>query len=197
MRKELLCDDDVILIRDFFSPEECAEHVRLSEDAGYEDAPISTGRGAVVRKDVRNNDRVMIDDPTLAAVLFARAEPFLPANFLLWKPVGLNERFRYYRYRKGQKFDWHFDGAFTRDNGESSKLTFMIYLNDGFLGGETVFNLKRYGSIFDTDPVLRVFPKAGTALVFRHDVLHTGAMVLDGVKFVFRTDVMFRHRDAG
>ena len=196
MRRELLHDEDIFLIRDFLSPAECAEHVRLSEEAGYDDAPITTGRGAVVRKDIRNNDRVMIDDPTLATELFARAEPFLPPNFLIWTPVGLNERFRYYRYTKGQKFDWHFDGAFTRENGESSKLTFMIYLNDGFLGGETVFNTKRLGSIYDTDPVLRVFPTAGTALLFRHDVLHTGAMVLDGVKYVIRTDVMYRHKDA-
>lgn len=194
MRKEPLCHDDIFLIRDFFTTDECAEHIRLSEEAGYDDAPISTGRGAVIRKDVRNNDRVMIDDPTLAATLFARAEPFLPTNFLIWMPVGLNERFRYYRYTKGQKFDWHFDGAFTRENGESSKLTFMIYLNDGFLGGETVFNLRRLGS--PEKPDLRVFPTAGTALVFRHDVLHTGAMVLDGVKYVIRTDVMFRHQDA-
>jgi predicted 2-oxoglutarate/Fe(II)-dependent dioxygenase YbiX len=192
MRKELLCGDDIFVLRDFFTPEECGDHIRLSEEAGYDDAPISTGRGAVVRKDVRNNDRVMIDDPTLAAVLFARAEPFLPPNFLVWKPVGLNERFRYYRYTKGQKFDWHFDGPFTRESGESSKLTFMIYLNDGFVGGETVFNLKRYGAVRDSDPTLRVFPTAGTALVFRHDVLHTGAMVLDGVKYVIRSDVMYR-----
>jgi predicted 2-oxoglutarate/Fe(II)-dependent dioxygenase YbiX len=196
MRRELLLDEDIFLIREFLTPGECAEHIRLSEDAGYDDAPITTGRGAVVRKDVRNNDRVMIDDPTLATELFARAEPFLPADFLNWMAVGLNERFRYYRYTTGQKFDWHFDGPFTRDTGESSKLTFMIYLNDGFLGGETVFNLKRHGVVRDTDPVLRVFPTAGTALVFRHDVLHTGAMVLDGVKYVIRTDVMYRHKEA-
>lgn len=196
MFRELLHGEDIFLIRNLFTPEECAEFIRVSEEAGYDDAPISTGRGAVLRKDIRNNDRVMIDDPTLGAVLFARAEPFLPPNFLIWTPVGLNERFRYYRYTKGQKFDWHFDGPFTRDTGESSKLTFMIYLNDGFVGGETVFNLKRHGGVRNDDPLLRVFPTAGTALVFRHDVLHTGAMVLDGVKYVIRTDVMFRHKDA-
>jgi hypothetical protein len=108
----------------------------------------------------------------------------------------LNERFRYYRYGPGQKFDWHFDGPFTRENGDSSKLTFMVYLSDGFLGGETAFNLKRHGGVRDDDPVLEVIPVAGTALVFRHDVLHTGAMVLQGTKYVLRTDVMFRHPDA-
>ena len=196
MRKEPLCNDDIFLIRDFFTPDECVEHIRVSEQAGYDDAPITSSLGAIMRKDIRNNDRVMIDDLTLASMLFARAEPLIPTNFLVWTPVGLNERFRYYRYTKGQKFDWHFDGPFTRENGESSKLTFMIYLNDGFVGGETVFNLKRYGVVRDSDPMLRVFPSAGTALVFRHDVLHTGAMVLDGVKYVIRTDVMFRHKDA-
>lgn len=196
MHRELLHGEDIFVIREFFPPEECAEHIRVSEVAGYDDAPISSSRGPVMRKDVRNNDRVMIDDPTLAAVLFARAEPLLPTDFLIWTPVGLNERFRYYRYTRGQKFDWHFDGPFTRDTGECSKLTFMIYLNDGFVGGETVFNLKRHGGVRDDDPQLTVTPTAGTALVFRHDVLHTGAVVLDGVKYVIRTDVMFRHRDA-
>ena len=54
--------------------------------------------------------------------------------------VGLwcvNERLRFYRYDIGQQFDWHYDGAFERDNGERSQLTFMVYLNDGFVGGET------------------------------------------------------------
>jgi hypothetical protein len=156
----------------------------------------SARRSVSVLWDVRNNDRVMIDDPALAVELFARAEPFVPKNFLTRRPVGLNERFRYYRYTKGQKFDWHFDGAFTRDNGESSKRTFMVYLNDGFLGGETVFNLRRLGKV-DGGELLRDFPTAGTALVFRHDVLHTGGMALDGVKSVVRSDVMHRHRDAG
>ncbi len=49
-----------------------------------------------------------------------------------WTPAGLNERLRLYRYDVGQKFDWHRDGCFERDNGERSQFTFMIYLNDDF-----------------------------------------------------------------
>jgi predicted 2-oxoglutarate/Fe(II)-dependent dioxygenase YbiX len=196
MHKEPLHDDDIFLIRNFLTPAECDHHIALTEAAGYDDAPISTGRGFVMRKDIRNNDRVMIDDNPLAAELFERARPFLPATFLMWKPVGLNERFRYYRYGPGQKFDWHFDGAFTRDTGDSSKLTFMVYLNDGFVGGETAFNLRRLGKVEEDDEVLRVVPEAGAALVFRHDVLHTGAVVTQGTKYVLRTDVMCRHREA-
>ena len=50
-------------------------------------------------------------------------------------PVGANERFRCYRYKPGQKFAAHYDGAFERDETERSLLTFMVYLNDDFEGG--------------------------------------------------------------
>ena len=42
--------------------------------------------------------------------------------------------------------------------------------------------------------LLRVRPKAGMALLFRHDevLLHTGDVVSRGKKYVLRTDVMYR-----
>jgi len=46
--------------------EACDEFVRFSEERRYEEAPISTGRGAVMMKRLRNNDRVMLDDMTLS-----------------------------------------------------------------------------------------------------------------------------------
>jgi hypothetical protein len=52
--------------------------------------------------------------------------------------------------------------------------------------------LRRLGRLPKEGEVLSVLPYPGKALVFRHDVLHTGAQVLDGVKYVMRTDVMFR-----
>jgi 2OG-Fe(II) oxygenase superfamily len=164
-RREDLLGDGIFVLHDFLSPEECQHYIDLSEAEGYGDAPITTSRGPVMNKEMRNNDRVIIDDPGLALLWFMRAKPFLPPNFLYWVPVGLNERFRYYRYTAGQKFDWHFDGAFTRDNGETSKLTFMIYLNSGCVGGETLFNLKKYGAVRAEDPMLHVTPEAGKALV--------------------------------
>ncbi|QEL13658.1 2OG-Fe(II) oxygenase [Limnoglobus roseus] len=191
-RREDLDGDNIFVLHDFLTPDECQYYINASEAAGYGDAPITTSRGAIIAKDVRNNDRVMVDDTKLAAELFERLLPFLPANIDGSIPCGLNERFRYYRYTPGQKFDWHLDGRFYRDNGEMSHLTFMIYLNDGCTGGETLFNLSRSGGIRMDDPVLRVTPTMGKALVFRHRILHTGAMVLAGTKYVLRTDVMYR-----
>ncbi|MBK9658170.1 MAG: hypothetical protein IPO66_23325 [Rhodanobacteraceae bacterium] len=37
-----------------------------------------------------------------------------------------------------------------------------------------------------------IAPETGTALVFMHDRTHEGELVTDGVKYVLRTDVMYR-----
>jgi predicted 2-oxoglutarate/Fe(II)-dependent dioxygenase YbiX len=192
MLKHELHGADIFVVRDFLTPDECLDFITAGETAGFGEAPITMGAGFVLRKDIRDNDRAMVDDPDLAARLFERLRPFLPPQFIVWEPAGLNERFRYYRYTRGQKFDWHMDGAYRRANGEASRYTFMIYLSARFVGGETVFNLRRHGVVRDDDEVLTVVPEAGMALLFRHDVLHTGAAVEDGTKYVLRTDVMYR-----
>jgi hypothetical protein len=193
MRKQLLTErDDLFVVHDFLSPEECAEYIAASEGAGFGDAPINGLGGPVMRKDIRNTDRVMVDDPEFAAAIWERLRPFFPGRAQFWVPVGLNERFRFYRYDPGQQFDWHFDGRYERSPLEQSAFTFMIYLNGGVAGGATEFNLKKYGGVKVDDPMCRVQPETGKALFFTHDVLHRGAPVAGGRKYVMRTDVMCR-----
>lgn len=166
----------VHLIRDFLSPEECERRIAWSEAHGYEEARIADGSR---RPDVRNNDRLLFDDTALAAAWFARALPMLPVAPEA-VPVGMNERFRFYRYRPGQRFRHHTDGVYRAENGDFSALTFLVYLNDDFEGGETRFTR------------LAVRPERGAALVFLHAIEHAGASVESGHKYVLRTDVMFR-----
>jgi hypothetical protein len=139
-----------------------------------------------MRKDIRDNLRVMMDDPALAADWWGRAKGLLVADWLGWEAVGLNERFRFYRYDAGQRFARHADGCYERDNGERSHFTFMVYLNDGFEGGGTAFH--------QTRPSLLVRPERGKALVFYHRQVHEGMPVVTGRKYVLRTDVMYRRR---
>ncbi|UTW53818.1 2OG-Fe(II) oxygenase [Kordiimonas sp. SCSIO 12610] len=98
------------------------------------------------------------------------------------------KRFRYYRYRKGQQFDWHMDGAFMRPNGERSLFTLMFYLNDGFEGGDITFCDWGSPLLFDD---FAITPQAGKALLFFHPISHKGEPVISGEKFVLRTDVMY------
>jgi hypothetical protein len=186
MHREELIGESLFLIRDFLTPEECTRSIEFSEGRGYEDAPITTSGEAVLRKDIRDNMRVMVDDPGLAGRLFERAKPFLPSRIDGWSLHGMNERFRYYRYEAGQTFRPHYDGSYCRNAAEESQLTFMVYLNDEFTGGTTEF----YHD--DEAPKASVTPKRGMALVFVHQQLHEGAAVTSGRKYVLRTDVMYR-----
>jgi predicted 2-oxoglutarate/Fe(II)-dependent dioxygenase YbiX len=185
MQCEFLDGDRIFVIHGFLTAEECASFVARSEQAGYEAATITTAAGFVMSKEVRDNARLIVDDASLAADWWLRARPFLPQRMKEWRAVGFNERFRFYRYDSGQKFAPHFDGYFRRGNVEQSQLTFMVYLNADFTGGETKF--------YDEDRELHVTvrPECGMALGFVHLQLHEGAPVVEGRKYVLRTDVMY------
>jgi hypothetical protein len=179
---------DILTIDRFFSVDECGAYVKLSENKGFEEAGVSTHTGMVMMKSWRNNDRVIVDDVSLASCLWQRVQPFAP-QFKNWHPVGVNERFRFYRYDIGQKFDWHQDGHFERTNGERSFFTFMVYLNADFEGGETSFSTSNRSSV--PWPNLIVKPEVGKALLFHHPITHKGETVVAGRKYVLRSDLMF------
>jgi hypothetical protein len=171
---------------DVLSPEECRALIARITAAGLEAAPITTAQGFVHRPDIRNNRRALFDDADLAADLYRRAAASIPVAMNGgYRPVGANERFRCYRYDVGQRFAPHYDGAFVRSDDEESLLTFMVYLNDDFRGGTTDF----------PDLEVRVTPKTGRALLFQHRQLHEGCAVEHGVKYVLRSDVMYRRGD--
>ncbi len=164
-----------------YSAEECEALVARIESYAPALAPITTPRGPVVRTDIRTNERVMFDDVTLAAELFRRVTPHVPA-LLDGRPVqGANPRFRGYRYRPGQAFKPHFDGSYRASASLESELTLLLYLNDGFAGGETRF--------LDVEADVR--PETGSVLLFVHRVLHEGCEVTAGTKYVLRSDVMY------
>merc|ERR1711997_560559 len=133
---------------------------------------------------------------------------------LKWRVMGLNEYVKFYRYDEGNYFKIHRDGAYSRNDvsyrdpknpekpinlkerqGEQSFITFIVYLNEGFEGGETTFHAgsvysSETGKLVAPDPVNCV-PETGKALIFQHDILHEGAKLVSGQKYAFRMDVMY------
>lgn len=180
MRTEVVVEGFVVLVRDFLDSSECARLVQWSEEAGYEGALLSDGSR---RDDVRNNDRVIVDDAALAHKWWPRLSEALPGLPGV-QAVGLNERFRFYRYHTGQRFRHHTDGVFFRSEAEFSQFTVLVYLNDDFQGGETTFTR------------LSIRPETGMALIFHHQIEHAGAPVASGTKYVLRTDAMYRRTPA-
>lgn len=171
--------EDIYLVKNFLSKTECEAFIRHSEEIGYEEATVTTNEGQKMIKGIRNNQRVLIKDLELADQFWKRIQPFILEKFDNWSPIGVNEQFRFYKYAINERFNKHRDGRFRRNDREESRLTFMVYLNEDFAGGETEFD------------DFSVSPETGCALIFRHDIKHKGCKIVSGTKYAIRTDIMF------
>ncbi|KAI0647215.1 hypothetical protein C8Q79DRAFT_908391 [Trametes meyenii] len=196
-----LIEDQILLIDDFFSPEECKTYVKFIDSLPLELTPPKK-RGEAERV----NHRMSITSVEFARRLYAVISPHLPEfPYPAWakRPVGataraphsLNSNIRLYKYTQGQYFGPHYDD-WVRDGktGAKSEWTLLIYLTgtqDGVEGGETIFYRDLRGKPKETivPPLTR-----GTALLHRHGqdcLLHEGSPVTRGAKYVLRSDLMF------
>jgi predicted 2-oxoglutarate/Fe(II)-dependent dioxygenase YbiX len=174
--------DKIFTIDNFLSDEECEVYIKLSHEIGYEKAKVEAIGEAKVIESVRNNTRAFYESIETADLLWHKLKDIYPVKKLGNSfAVGLNELFRFYRYESGHQFRPHVDDSFVRNELEASYFTFMIYLNDDCEGGETRF-------IDHT-----ITPSKGMALLFWHQLEHEGCPVTEGIKYVLRTDVMYRY----
>jgi predicted 2-oxoglutarate/Fe(II)-dependent dioxygenase YbiX len=169
--------DRVFTIKNFCSPTECDELILLAESTGFVPASVRTHDGPQMLPRIRNNQRVEIEHDAWRDSLLARLQMEFTSSVMNENtPVGLPKRLRFYKYAVGERFKMHKDGAWHED-GLTSRLTFMVYLNDNFEGGATDFR------------DFQITPETGMALLFLHDTWHEGAEVLSGFKYVLRSDV--------
>lgn len=165
-------------IQNFLGATICNELIEKSEKIGYQEATVSLPEGGKMMKGLRDNYRVNLKDPEFAENLFQSIGAFLPRLDECSTAVGLSEMVRFYRYDKNQRFKRHIDGRVI-DAGRESRLTFMVYLNDKFSGGETKFD----------DAVIS--PTTGMALLFIHEQKHESLPIRAGTKYVLRSDVFY------
>lgn len=170
-------------LKHMFTAAECTAFIEQAEQIGFEPATITTLKGAELNQEVRNNDRIIFGSFELALRIWRRIAPPLPSVWIARSLAGLNERFRFYRYSTDQKFDWHYDGAFERSNGEKSLITVLLYLGGDYAGGETTFDIE--GNLIE------VRGDQGDVVFFPHRLRHKGSLVTQGTKYMLRTDAMY------
>jgi hypothetical protein len=177
-------------VPDLFSATECEAILANAEGETWHDATVNRLEGRAVDKTLRDSATAVLRDPALAAELFRRVRPHVPARMSIelgergrtpLEVVGVHLPLRIYRYTPGQHFGPHQDQSYFGNGDETSLLTLMVYLNEGFEGGETEF----------LEEKRMVVPKTGTALLFQHRVLHAGKRVVSGTKLVLRSDVLY------
>jgi predicted 2-oxoglutarate/Fe(II)-dependent dioxygenase YbiX len=179
-RLDALNDPSLLYVAEgTLSAAECAAQIARIEGAH---PYLTTDRSGV--ETVRHNARAVVNDPGLAELIFGRIRSQIPPALVEMVPVGANECIRYYRYQAGDFFKPHQDTHFVRNREERSLLSVVVYLNADFEGGEVTF------------PALNrtLRPAPGLAVIFGHRMLHESRPILQGTKYAFRSDVMYRRR---
>ncbi len=193
--------------------EECQRLIALTENLSYlEDAAVSLPR------DIRHNDNVVwITDEQTDDIIWQRVAKLAEQSLEIFngcKPLGLNARFRFYRYREGDFFKPHTDGAWPGSRvidgqlvanaypDRYSQMTFLIYLNDDYEGGATQFLVSADNTAparhSDNVKAVDVKTPAGSVLCFPHGMhplhcVHSSEPITKGVKYIIRTDMLFEY----
>uniref|UniRef100_A0A6B2KZA6 Fe2OG dioxygenase domain-containing protein n=1 Tax=Arcella intermedia TaxID=1963864 RepID=A0A6B2KZA6_9EUKA len=145
----------------------------------------------------RNNLRILVRSSNIANYLWDiikkhlmykdihHRRPYGFHNEGYWIPVKVNEVLRVSKYKETTYFSYHIDGNFLQTEDLRSIFTVIVYLNDSMIGGETALQAGE----------IKVKPETGTILVINHDMRHAGLPVLKKVKYIIRTDILFRRTD--
>lgn len=196
------------MLHDVLDREECRRFIETTEALGYlPDAAVSLPRS------VRHNHNVTwVVDVRTDAIIWQRCGHLIEEENGK-RALGINARFRFYRYEVGDFFSAHTDGAWpgSRVIGRRlipnayadrfSRLTFLVLLSDDFEGGSTHFRVNRHDPTIaagrlEEAQMVDVRTPAGSVLCFPHGThplhcLHSSEPVVSGVKYIIRTDVLF------
>lgn len=169
----------LVVIDDVLTPEQCKQMMEIGEKHGLEDI----NRGGMVKY-----QRSTFKDKRLADSLFFQLRNYIPKMYNGRRIVSMNDHFIFSKYDVGGKFDIHKDEINNDSFGNKSIMTFNIFLNEDFEGGETDF-------YYEDRKTLRksVKPKIGKGVLFDSQQYHCGNEVKSGNKFLLRTDVMIGH----
>ena len=160
------------------TPAECEHVARMAIDVMAPASVIHPVTGQAIRHPHRTSDGALLG-PTRETLAVRAVNRRLAA--ISETHIDQGEALTVLRYAPGQEFRPHHD-SLTGTVNQRTK-TVLVYLNEGFVGGETVF--PHYG--------LSVTPRGGDALLFlntgpdgRPDprAQHAGASVRQGVKWL-------------
>ena len=196
-------------LENVLSPREVAQLVDAAEAMGFHpDSPVSLPRS------VRHNHNVnWVVSETIDATLWERSRHLITERVDGQVARGINARFRFYRYTKGDYFSPHTDGAWPGsrvvdgqlvgqlDPSLYSKYTYLILLNDDFEGGETEFLVsasdpRQPARLASDARRVSIRTPAGGVLCFPHGnhplhCVHSSRPITKGQKYIIRTDLLF------
>ncbi|SDH03072.1 prolyl hydroxylase family protein [Winogradskyella thalassocola] len=162
------------IIDDFISEKDCKQIIDFyEENKSFQRSRVAGGSGTKV-SDHRTSSSAMIETQQTIPIVSALKEKIA---VLLGCNIDKIESLQCVRYYKFEEFKPHFDALVIK-----RKLTCLLYLNEGFLGGETYFSEVNFS----------VTPKVGRLLIFQNlnednsvipQSYHQGSPILNGEKY--------------
>lgn len=178
-------------------------------------------KGFSLDKDKIGSYRATYFSQRFADLLWARIAPNFPVVRVMdeytptdwdgdyvWRAIGISPLMRFIRYTKDGLLVPHYDATYEYSDNKRTLMSVVLYLTENPTedGGATRFILdsqrhlrlkeRHYADwqrlAEDRDILATVQPRAGSALIFDHRILHDSAQLLgDNTKTIMRTDVVF------
>jgi len=208
LKKIVNKDKNIYTLENVLSKKECENLIQTSNHAKYK---------SMINEyptEIRDNKRILSFNNNLSDTIWERIYPFVktlkdlkPCGFGIegvWHPYSINNCFRFSRYDAPSiGFLPHRDAYFINGENKRSIMTLLIYLNDNFengtttfykmhqktrVVGETVTEEMKHG--FNKEYIYK--PKQGSIVIFEHNMVHSGDKVINGTKYIVRSDLIFQ-----
>jgi hypothetical protein len=173
---DLLIDKGYYTIYDVLNEHECFTYKKMIDEL-FNKTPDYDGL------EIDGYERMKIRNDELSILITKKLNNYFNISTIdisfYWYPT---------RYINGGGLSIHSDGS-SYDELKSSSYTILIYLNDDFEGGRTVFV-----DDYDDDEIVDenseyVSPKQGMILLLNQNKLHFAEKVSNGVKYILRGDI--------
>jgi predicted 2-oxoglutarate/Fe(II)-dependent dioxygenase YbiX len=187
-------------LHNLLSIDECQKFINISEKLGYQQKPeLYESRSHLI----------WVVDNATERIIWNRCKDSLENIKFLFenrKPLGLNAKFRFYRYNEGELLKFHKDSASSGKRvinrhlianaypDRYSEMTLILFLNEDYCGGSTRFLVEQDYS--KNSLKVDIDTPAGSALCFPHGShplhwFYSFEPILSGTKYIIRTDVLF------
>lgn len=167
--------DNIKVVDDFMSAKECEKLISFCEESDlFKRSVIMASEADQKHSAHRTSSSAMMEMDQSIPVIEDLKEKI--AAFLEIKTDKI-EKLQCVRYFESEGFKPHFDSYVKK-----RKLTCLLYLNEGFVGGETYFPEVDFGAV----------PKKGRLLIFQNldendnlisQSFHEGSALIEGVKY--------------
>lgn len=174
---------NVFSIDGFWDKDICESIIKLAETANVFPKQETVLKQHSLEDNLNSRDdfKIFLDNQQIADSIYEYLRPYLKCiKYDLYKHSGIHSKLRIYKYIPGQEFKRHRDGGVSISQNEESFYSLLLYLNDNFDGGNT---------LFDT---CEIKPKQGRVTFFPHILQHSGKLVTKGFKYVLRGNIIFK-----